>query len=103
MSLELYHTAEEEFKVNWPVLNPTSCSFARHLVGNMAMVCSFAHHDSHQPAKIIDPNMCKFIASLITPDLKEILNHKNIGIWNNRNISGKLIYHYVQIFCEYRD
>ena len=22
MSLELYHTAEEEFKVNWPVLNP---------------------------------------------------------------------------------
>ena len=23
---------------------PTSCSFARHLVGKMAILCSFAHH-----------------------------------------------------------
>ena len=23
---------------------PTNCSFARHLVGNMAILCSFAHH-----------------------------------------------------------
>ena len=37
---------------------PPSCSFARHLVGKMAIFCSFAHHEaqpSYHTFALFDP------------------------------------------------